>query len=131
MARGCNGCAAGPDGTLRAKCSHGIAPIMHTKRDHPKNVTPRPDRDSDTASYEQLQGTPDERSAPGQRNPKMPHERDESARNTGNRLDQPLPPSEREISQAHRDTESGLVDTERRGVPNDVPSKGKRRGSST
>ena len=104
---------------------------MHTKPEHPKNETPRLEPDADTASYEQLQGTAGERSASGQRNPKMPHERDESARNMGNRLDQPLPPSEREISQAHWDTERGLVDTERRGVPNDVPSSGKRRGSST
>ena len=99
---------------------------MHTKPAHPKQ---KPGPDVDTASYEQPQGAPSERSAPGQRNPKMPHERDESARNMGNRLNQPLPPSEREISQAHRDTERGLLDTERRGVPNDVPSKGKRRSS--
>ena len=88
--------------------------------------------DTETASYEQLHGATDPHGAPGQlRYPRQPHERDESARNMGNRLDQPLPPSEREISQAHQDTERGLVDTERRGVPNDVPSRGKRRGSST
>jgi hypothetical protein len=102
---------------------------MHTKPEHPKHQTQRAEPDTDTASYEQLQGTPDGRSTPGERNPKMPHERDESARSTGNRLNEPLPPSEREISQAHRDTERGLVDTERRGIPNDVPGGGKRRSS--
>jgi hypothetical protein len=102
---------------------------MHTKPEHPKHKTQRAAHDNDTASYEQQQGTPAGGSAPGNRNPKMPHERDESARNTGNRLNEPLPPSEHEISQAHRDTERGLVDTEHRGIPNDVPSGGKRRSS--
>ena len=101
---------------------------MHTKPEHPKHKTQRADPDTDTASYEQLQGTPAGPATPGKRNPKMPHERDESARSTGNRLNEQLPPSERKISQAHRDTERGLVDTERRGVPNDVPSGGNRRG---
>jgi len=101
---------------------------MHTKPEHPKHKTQRADPDTDTASYEQLQGTSAGPATPGKRNPKMPHERDESARSTGNRLNEQLPPSERKISQAHRDTERGLVDTERRGVPNDVPSGGNRRG---
>ena len=80
---------------------------------------------TDTASYEQLHGEQDPKAAPNRRNEKLPHERDESARSTGNRLDQKVPPSEREISQAHEDVKSGQVDTDRRGVPNDVPS-GKR-----
>ena len=91
----------------------------------PKDSTKDPARGSDTRSFEQSQGAEDPGSAPNRRNEKMPHERDESARSTGNRLDQKVPPSEREISQAHEDVESGRIDTERRGVPNDVPS-GKR-----
>jgi hypothetical protein len=78
---------------------------------------------SDTRSFEQLQGQPDPKVAPQRRNEKMPHERDESARSTGNRLDEKLPPSERQISQAGEDIESGRVDTERRGIPNDVPAR--------
>ena len=54
--------------------------------------------------------------------PRMPHERDESARATGNRADQDVPPSKKEISQAAEDVESGQRDTDRRGVPNDIPA---------
>ena len=86
-------------------------------------------RDTDTSSYEQLQGTPDPRSAPNRRNEKVPHERDESARGTGNRLDENPTPSGRRISEAHRDVEQGLVDTDRRGVPDDVPGSERNRES--
>jgi hypothetical protein len=74
----------------------------------------------ETETFEQLSGSTDPRST-NRRNERMPHERDESAKATGNRLDQPAPPSEAEISQAHDDAESDQVDTDRRGVPNDVP----------
>jgi hypothetical protein len=86
-------------------------------------------RDTDTSSYEQLHGTPDPRFAPNRRNEKMPHERDESARGTGNRLDENPTPSERQISEAHRDVEQGRVDTDRRGVPDDVPGSERNRES--
>ena len=79
-------------------------------------------RDTDTRSYEQLHGEQDPKTKPHRGYEKMPHERDESARSTGNRLDQKVPPSQRQISQAHDDIESGQVDTDRRGVPDDVPS---------
>jgi hypothetical protein len=79
-------------------------------------------RDTDTARYEQVQGAQDPKNPPNRRYGKMPHERDESARSTGNRLDQQVPPSQRQISQAHDDVEAGQVDTDRRGVPDDVPS---------
>jgi hypothetical protein len=90
----------------------------------PKDTTTDParSRNTDTSSYEQLQGAQDPKTEPNRRSEKMPHERDESARSTGNRLDQKVPPSERRISQAHDDVESGKVDTDRRGTPNDVPS---------
>jgi hypothetical protein len=82
-------------------------------------------RDTDTRSFEQLHGQQDPKAEPNRRNEKMPHERDESARSTGNRLDEKVPPSERQISQAQDDIATGKLDTDRRGVPNDVPS-GKR-----
>jgi hypothetical protein len=99
---------------------------MRKKPANPKQRTRQPGSDTDTASYDELQGVPDPRSKPDGRNAKMPHERDESARGMGNRLDEALPPSEREISQAHADIERGLVDTERRGIPNDLPRKARR-----
>ena len=79
-------------------------------------------RKTDTSSYEQLHGEQDPKTEPNRRNEKLPHERDESAKSTGNRLDQKVPPSERRISQAHDDVESGQVDTDRRGVPDDIPT---------
>ena len=57
------------------------------------------------------------------KSPRMPHERDESARATGDRLREQPVPSERQITDAENDAERGLVDTDRRGVPNDVPSR--------
>jgi hypothetical protein len=79
-------------------------------------------RDRDTASYEQRPGDTDVKGTPGSvRNPRQPHERDESARASSDRLKQDPPPSERQISDAAEDIERGLVDTDRRGIPNDVP----------
>jgi len=75
----------------------------------------------DAASHERLQGSSELDSvACGTRS--MPHERDESARTTGNRVDESLSPAGREIEQAHEDVERGLTDTDRRGVPDDIPS---------
>lgn len=86
---------------------------------------PARDSSTDTSSFEQPHGEQDPHVKPNRAYEKMPHERDESARSTGNRLDQKVPPSEHRISQAHEDVESGQVDTDRRGIPDDVPS-GKR-----
>ena len=58
--------------------------------------------------------------SPGQRERvKMPHERDETARDS----ERPAAgaPNRREIGQAHEDVERGLADTDRRGVPDDIP----------
>jgi hypothetical protein len=77
--------------------------------------------DADTASYEHAQGRRTE-SHPNTRYPKMPHERDESAR-PGAPADQP---SANRIEQAQQDVESGQVDTDRRGVPDDVPTRDRR-----
>jgi hypothetical protein len=82
----------------------------------------------DTASYEQVQGSTRTDST-DRKLEKMPHERDESASDTGNRLDEALPPTAREITQAHQDIEEGQQDTDRRGVPDDVPGSRENRGA--
>ena len=84
----------------------------------------RPDgaaSDTDTSTIAQPQGAADA-ATPAQRpNERLPHERDESARATGDRLKENPPPSNPQITQAHRDVEAGRIDTDRRGIPNDVP----------
>ena len=79
--------------------------------------------DTDTASYEQLQGSPDAHGAPGTlRYPKTPNERDESAEATDDRMNDPArPPADAQISDAAKDVKSGRIDTDRRGTPSDVP----------
>jgi hypothetical protein len=96
---------------------------MKSKTSRQRNV---PDRGNTTAQ-EQLQGAPAGKSV---KRPiaKMPHERDESAGDTGNRMREAMPPSDGEIRQAHRDIEHGLSDTDRRGVPDDIPSSRDNRG---
>lgn len=88
---------------------------------------PRRKGDRDTSSYEQPQqrtsGMPDAAREPNARNPRLPHERDESARATGDRLKETPTPSGREIAQAGEDVERGLVDTDRRGIPDDLPNR--------
>ena len=87
-----------------------------------------PVSDTDTASYNQPHGATRDRLE--QRNPRMPHERDESARATGDRLTENPVPSDRRISDAGNDVEQGRVDTDRRGVPNDVPKGATKRKST-
>ena len=79
--------------------------------------------DTDTASYGQRTGGDDPPAPDHGPSPRLPHERDESARATGDRLGEKPAPSGRRISQAGADVERGLVDTDRRGVPNDVPNR--------
>ena len=88
-------------------------------------ATPR----GSTASPEQLQGSERTDSAT-RKHEKMPHERDESASGAGagDRLDEAVPPIAGEIAQAHEDIEEGLQDTDRRGVPDDVPGSLENRG---
>ena len=57
--------------------------------------------------------------APRER-PRLPHERDESARETG-KHEKPARTGST-IEQAREDVERGLVDTERRGTPNNLPT---------
>ncbi|MDB5866922.1 MAG: hypothetical protein JWO70_4728 [Betaproteobacteria bacterium] len=94
---------------------------MQTRKDHSPS-TGHGEHDADTSSYAQDHGTQGGKAAANRRNDKMPHERDESARSTGNRMDEQVPPSKRQISDAEKDVEAGRVDTDRRGVPSDVPS---------
>jgi hypothetical protein len=81
--------------------------------------------ETDTASYEQLQGSPDVHGAAGKlRYPKLPHERDESAEASPDRLkDEARPPADAQISDAATDVKSGRIDTDRRGTPSDVPGR--------
>jgi hypothetical protein len=81
----------------------------------------RPKRDIDTSSHAQPQGAADAPAHPQRRNPRLPHERDESARATG-RHEKPARTGA-DIAQAGEDVERGLVDTDRRGVPNDLPTR--------
>ena len=89
----------------------------------PDDSKPSDGTDTDTASYTQPHGAPDGADKPQRRYERMPHERDESAESTGDRLHEDPVPSDRQISDAHRDVEAGLVDTDRRGVPSDVPTE--------
>jgi len=92
---------------------------MHTKSNDPEPGTPV-SSDADTSSYDQLQGGRN-RNGRGERNPKMPHERDESARSNPTPDDKLRPASEGRVEQAHKDVNRGLVDTDRRGSPDDIP----------
>ena len=58
---------------------------------------------------------------PKSRTARLPHERDESARGTG-KHEKPARTGG-SIAQAGEDVERGLIDTERRGVPNDLPNR--------
>ena len=91
-----------------------------THDQHPSRE--RSDTDTDTASYAQPFGAPEPDNPPQRRYERMPHERDESAEATGDRLEENPVPSDRQISDAHKDIEAGRVDTDRRGIPSDVPT---------
>ncbi|HYC48481.1 MAG TPA: hypothetical protein VED01_23660 [Burkholderiales bacterium] len=88
-----------------------------------KTTDEQPKPDADTTSERQQNGATGRRAPAAQRNPRMPHERDESARASGGRLKEQPVPSERQITDAQRDVERGLVDTDRRDVPSDVPGR--------
>ena len=89
---------------------------MSTKSKRSESDTSSRAPDRATSSYDNAQGhSNDDR--PNAAYPKMPHERDESAR-TRESDDHP---SAKRIEQAQEDVESGQVDTDRRGVPDNVP----------
>ena len=77
--------------------------------------------DSDTRAYKQPSGSAG-KDVDNQRLSRMPHERDESATATGNRLDETPVPSRKRIDHAIDDLKAGRKDTDRRGVPSDVPA---------
>jgi hypothetical protein len=67
-----------------------------------------------------MSGTTD-KVKPKSRKSQLPHERDESARGTG--MHEKPARTGSTIAQAGEDVERGLIDTERRGVPNDLPNR--------
>jgi hypothetical protein len=96
---------------------------MSEKPREPRSATDDAKSDMDTASYKQRMGGDDPPTPRERPSPRLPHERDESAKATGDRLRENPPPSDRLISQAGEDVERGLLDTDRRGVPNDLPKR--------
>ena len=93
---------------------------MASKLEGSRGRKARAAQNPDTTPYEQPQGT--SRGVQDIRVPRMPHERDESATATGDRLDETPVPSGGHMERALDDVESGRKDTERRGIPSDVPS---------
>lgn len=79
------------------------------------------DDSADTRSDEQLQGAHAERTSLNRRNDKTPSEHDESAQTTPSKRKEDAPESDRQINQAHEDISKRLIDTDRRGIPDDVP----------
>ena len=77
--------------------------------------------DADTKGVTQAWGADNAPDTADQRHARLPHERDESAKAAGNRMKEDATPADRRISKAGEDIASGRVDTDRRGVPNDVP----------
>ena len=61
---------------------------------------------------------------PNVRKSRLPHESDESARGTG-KHEKPARTGS-DMGRAGKDVERGLVDTERRGIPNDLPSRNRK-----
>jgi hypothetical protein len=94
---------------------------MQTESKKPARAGENARADPDTSSYEQRPGTTNGRRDQTRRNPKMPHERDESAPSQAQTTEHSRPPADAQISQAHDDVEHGLVDTDRRGIPDDLP----------
>ena len=61
---------------------------------------------------------------PNVRKSRLPHERDESVRGTG-KHEKPARTGS-DMGQAGKDVKRGLVDTERRGIPNDLPNRNRK-----
>lgn len=80
----------------------------------PRNGTADPGA-PDTTVQEQVQGGDDRHAAPDRNPPLQPHEHDERPATEGGNV-RPV------IEQARADVDAGRVDTERRGVPSDVPA---------
>jgi hypothetical protein len=93
------------------------------------NAKPVPPAESnaDAVAVDQQRDAPDgiERGRGPSDRMRLPHERDESPRQAADPARAPAGSREK-IEQAARDIERGLVDTERRGTPNDVPAPERR-----
>jgi hypothetical protein len=95
-----------------------------------RKQTPIPPQriDPGAVAHDQQRDAPDgiERGrGPSDRELRLPHERDESPRKVIDRDVAPYGPTG-VIEQAAQDVERGLVDTERRGTPSDVPTPRRR-----
>ncbi len=77
-------------------------------------------RDPQAIPQQPQHGSPDSADASQRDAARLPHERDESpdATRTGRGG---TDPARNEIRQAEIDVERGLKDTDRRGIPNDIP----------
>lgn len=86
-----------------------------------KNPPHSPTRaDADALRQQPQSGAPDANATARLPGAKQPHERDESPESqpTGS---SPTDPARADMGQASEDIERGLVDTDRRGTPDDIP----------
>lgn len=92
---------------------------MSTKS-QPDTLKPAASDGADTLRQQPQPGAPGSNAPAPLRGAKQPHERDESPESqpTGSA---PTDPGREDIRQASQDIERGLVDTDRRGTPDDVP----------
>ena len=81
-----------------------------------------PARDPKAIRQQPQQGSPEKADSLERATVRLPHERDESpdAGLTGSSRTDPV---RSEVRQAETDVERGLKDTERRGIPNDIPNQ--------
>ncbi|HSQ04102.1 MAG TPA: hypothetical protein VLN59_08705 [Burkholderiales bacterium] len=77
-------------------------------------------RDPQPIGQQAQQGAPEKRGSVPPANGRLPHEHDEAA-DAGRTASSRADPVRSEVRQAESDVERGLKDTERRGIPNDIP----------
>ena len=94
-----------------------------------KNVDPMQKRNTDAFAHDQQRDTPDGimRQGMSDRDMRQPDERDQTPDGGKLGTDRRTDPDQKEIHGAHKDVERGLVDTERRGIPSNVPSRRRNR----
>ena len=92
---------------------------MSTKNP-PPDAAPADADGTDALRQQPQSGTPDSPATAPSSGTEQPHERDESpvSQPTGN---SPTDPRREDMGQASEDIERGLVDTDRRGTPDDIP----------
>ncbi|MGE5523892.1 MAG: hypothetical protein ACM3SS_09250 [Rhodospirillaceae bacterium] len=91
-----------------------------SKKSQPDTVTPADTDGAETLRQQPQSGTPQRGDRVPLTGAEEPHERDESPESqpTGS---SPTDPRREDIGQASEDIERGLVDTDRRGTPDDIP----------